>query len=873
MSERITQPQEPTADGQPQDDSACVPPPSATRDFSYHEAAQETATPPESYPQEGLSDASQPIKPQAEAPKTPTLPKATTLSEGKGDSSEPSSGKGMKTDFTDIKTGMVFVVDGSANLHFGESADKLVPSGQAEQEAKPETKSLFEVTTELNLTDVYLPEELSAEAGSYLEVLRKERFLLISCLDEEIAQAAAHTLMQKLDVIEEDRRRLLNFEKYKEGFQYNDIHSFWQMHIDEEQPMAVLLDTFSEQGGTFIGSLLMTAPSSSGEVKQQLSHTQIFMLCIANPRRVAQSSGGNKKLRLPHWEIPFLQTVLSEYAFDQRVEIERRILRQRERGDWSEIDGDFCSEVKSLIKAGKLREEIEAREKSPGSKTVEELFQDWNDLRGTVLYVAAFFPNLYPPEFKEVVERLLGERTTTINDKILKQGEGGVSEVVEVPREKALAELWRETQRELFKAFHLRSVSSRGSGRAIGFEDMSLRVKIREQMEREYSFDLNDQFLRLQKAYILFHPSPRVAEGMTKITAGMMTMYPDYYGEEWLSQMIEAFERRVAHDDLGVLKSVAPTFAEPNVIVITQELFYKRVSDLLRTLLEDTPSPELVEKVLRQLMSRKLYNSVLKIIEKLQFAPAFNELKWVKQLLEQGNIEARARAEDYLYNYLKMFGGRIYQVLCQLDSWLPEEASAPYPARAALRLLVAYCFETVARFSPEDYGSWPTTYRLLAFKTAEAAETNLRLLVRWLFHPETGGILEERGIEGSRRYELLIVWSFILFGKGTEERSGDASLPPRSSARAPAEDATAATQINAAAVQEILLQLVVEATVPAQQKEMLAYWEALNRLMLADIKVLPYTSPLRNELIWKRNQLSDFMTQFKAQREQAGARR
>jgi hypothetical protein len=870
MSEPTIHSQESTADDQPQDDPACAPAPSATRDFTYQEAAQNPATEPDDRLEGALSGNQEPVKADAETPKT-TASAKTSADSDDDDSYEPPTDGGIVTEVKNSGVGMMIAMQGGT-LH--QTIQKLAPPGQEERGAKQEAKSLFDVTTELKLTDVYLPEDLSAKVGSYLEVLRKDRFLLISCLDEEMAQAAAHTLMGRLEAIGEGRRRLLNFEKHREGFQYNNIYSFWKMQIDEEQPMAVLLDTFSEQGRMFTDSLLMDAPSSPEEVKVLLSHKKIFMLCIANPRYVARSSGRAGRVRLSHWEIPFLQTVLSDYDSDQRAEIESRILRQRERKDWSEIDSEFCAQVKDFIKAGKLTDEIEAREISTGSETVEELFHDWNDLRGTVLYVATFFPSLYPPEFKEVVERLLGERKTTVSDKIVKHGEGGVEEVIEVKRERALAEVWRETQRELFKACHLLSVPGRGSGRVIGFEDLSLRGKIREQMEREYSFDLNDQFQRLQKAYMLFHPSPRVAEGLIKISAGMMAMYPDYYGEEWLGQMIEAFERRVARDDMGALKSTAPSFNDPNVIIITRELFYKRVSELLRTLLDDPSAQELVEKILRQLMSRRLYNSVLKIIEQLQFVPAFNELKWVKQLLEQGNVEARVRAEDYLYRYLKMFEGRIYQVLCELDSWLPAEGCAPYPARALLRLLVAYCFETVARFSPEAYGSWPTTYRLLAFKTAEAAEVNLKLLVRWLFHPEMEDILEERGIEGSRRYELLIVWSFILLGKGTEGQvSTRSSSSPRPASPAPADEAPASKQLHAAVVQEILLRQIVEATVPSQQNEMLAYWETLNRLMLTDINVLPYASPLRHELIWKRNQLRDFITQFKAQQSQASARR
>ena len=590
--------------------------------------------------------------------------------------------------------------------------------------------------------------------------------------------AAAHVMMERLDGVEDERKRVLNFETSSEEEFRLRIGSFWEIEVDSQQPTALFIDTISKEGTTFAESLLTTSPSGPGQVKSLLAQRKIYMLCIADPRRVEKTVGSQKALKLPHWDIPFLKIVLKEYDPDGHAELEGQILRQRERGAWSkEDDNQFCEDVKTLIKAGRLREEVERLEDFRQPESVEELFEGWGEPRATVLYTAAFFPGLHPPEFREVVERLLGERTLTVVEKLTRQGEGGATEVTEVRRERALVEVWRETQQDLFKVCRL-SASGRGGARAVGFVYPGMKERVREEFERVHSLYLDDQFQRLEKTSLLFHRSARVAAGALKLTADMMTAYPDYYGEERLAGMIEAFERAAAAGTLGARGPGAADFTAPWGAAMPEELFYKRISELLRAVPGDAESKDLIEKVLRRLMSRKLYGAVLKIIERLQFAPTFNELKWVKQLLEQGNPDAREQTEDYLYNYLKMFAGRFYQVLGELDGWLPEEGRAPYPARTAMCLLVAHLFSTVAKFNPNYYGSWPTPYLLFAFKNAEAAAANLKLLVRWLFHPEMEGTLLERGVDGSTRYQLIVEWSFILLGK-SGARAGEHATAAR----------------------------------------------------------------------------------------------
>jgi hypothetical protein len=873
VSEPPTDTQEPNDDNQLQGGPAGRPAPSGTkRDFDPPDAADAAGT------QLGDDGAREPGNHCAETPKATAPERENREPEEDNDDadSEPTSGSGVTVKVAKSEIKEMYNAETMYQTVF-----KL--SGEEEKGRNEKAKSLLELTTEFRSEGTQLSPVLSGEVEKWFGVLKAEHFLLINCLDGEIAFAAARALMERLDGVEDERKRqLINLEVSTEEQFRLRIGSFWEMEVDSQQPTALFIDAISKEGKPFAESLLTTSPSAPGQVKLLLEQRKIFMLCIADPGHVEKTVGSQKALKLSHWDIPFLQTVLKEYDPDRHAELEARILRQRERGAWrKDDDAAFCEEVKGFVRDRSLPEEVEKRESLSQPESTEKVFEGWSEPRATVLYAAAFFPGLQPPEFREVVERLLGERTLTVIEKVTRQGEGGATEVFESRRERALVEVWRETQQELFKACRL-SAAGKGGALAVSFVHPGMKEKVREEFERDHSLYLDDQFQRLEKTDLLFHRSARVAAGALKLTAKMMAAYPDYYGEEHLAGMIETFERS------------ATDFATSRDADIPGELFYKRVSELLREVLGDTESKDsvervlLVERVLRRLMSRRLFGTVLKIIEKLQFAPAFKELKWVKQLLEQGNAEARAQTEDYLYSYLKMFTGRIYEVLSELDAWLPVEGRAPYPARTVMCLLVAYLFSTVAKFSPNYYGSWPTPYLPLAFKNTEAATANLRLLVRWLFHPEMESALLERGVEGSTRYQLIVAWSFILLGKGTG-RAGEA-------ADGGAASMASAAQPAPAEMQRLLLLEIMAVTGRAQQNDMLAYWEALSRSILADINKLSHpramrlesvlniihrdantTSPpspsLRGELVWKRNRLGELISQFKSLRSAATAKR
>jgi hypothetical protein len=288
--------------------------------------------------------------------------------------------------------------------------------------------------------------------------------------------------------------------------------------------------------------------------------------------------------------------------------------------------------------------------------------------------------------------------------------------------------------------------------------------------------------------------------------------------------------------------------------------FYQTLADLIRAMLEVPRLTELVEDFLRKLLFSKHHDAVLEIVRRLQFAPAFDQFKWLKQLFHQGNQQTRTQAAEYLRGHLKRMGMRVYQALNSLESWLPEADnrspdSYPIPARIALRLVYFYFSETTFRFDRQYFGVWPSSHPLFAFADAASAADNLRLLVSWLFHPGMKAVFtdqrrsEERGTV--RINNLITHWFFILNGRG------DGS--PRESGE---DQTTSGPPFGAQSVSSLLLQEIVCAGNAAQQIALLDHWRGQSQATLRMLSNKSYSSPERQELAWKRDLLVELIASY-----------
>lgn len=781
---------------------------------------------------------------------------------------------------------------------FGNAAQTLIQYyfGQSplkEQSKKEDQRSIVDVTTTLSSS---IPPFVSDDLQRYLDQLKQDRLLLVSCPDGQMALTAANAIVERLQLPEDEQKRLLNFDRAEEESVNLNIYFFLRKEAVTETQTAIIVDAISEKASGFLNSLISAAPSLSMSLADDLRRNELLMLCLVDAPYVenllAESKRElklDKELMFTHWKVPFLRPLLKQSFPLEYEELENKILRQREQLEtWSRDDKEFCDEIKSALKARRLPEELQQREAPPEPIQASSIFKGNDPLQDTVAYVGAFFQDLSPPDFIRVVTLLLGNRMKIALVPAEKKNEEGKTVQVEIQKEIPLAEVWQQSHDSLLDQCHLVTII-KDSTRAVVFDNHRLREHVKEHLERKHAFYLEGQFQCVQKLGLLFDPSARIAENVMRIVIAMAAFSAEDFLIDWLLEIVTELETTLGAGnklsritDNSVFQAVKET--DP---ARARGKIYLRISELLRKILEEEQLKEqlqgVVDNFIQRLMSAKLHASVLEIVRRIKFAPGFDQLKWLRQLLDQGDEDRREQTYEYLYFSVKEMGVRGFRVIESLESWLPKEdrsaQSYSFSNRHALRLLLDLSSETLGNFDPQNYGVWPTTYSLLNFKDAETATQYLKLLSKWLFHPGMKHAFGDFGIEvdiNRLNSALIAEWTFIL----RAPRATAASSAKHSTARpthivtsGAEKQSTPASEIDALTVRNILLQQVIEASDRSQQIEMLAYWDDLKEQMLrlANLFSAFPTSKQYKATVWKRQLVKNLISDFRALQKQTNS--
>lgn len=730
---------------------------------------------------------------------------------------------------------------------------------------KDDERTLIDFTEVLPSKSPSLPEFVFEELQEYLDKLKEDRLVLISCPDEDVAYSAAHALIDGLNLPQGRQRRLLNVDR--------SAGEDWPLSIyylsgkrDSEDEMVVLVDAATERARPFLEPIIRANRLSSAAIQDDLRRNDMYMLCLLDPALLDDGprpdDGGPRpagELKFPCWRIPFLRRLLARYI-EQPEEVERQITAQRADGRWSLNDSQFYYEVKSYLLRRELPAELERRAKTP-QRSPEDIFKGDDPLSATVLYVATYFPNLTAPEFNRLVPLLCGDAAGGADGDAGTRAESGerVGERLQV---------WRAAPDEILKDCSLVTIPLSDETRGVNFSNHNLRDRLREYLERDHNFFLENKFRDVQKLGLIFSPSARVAQSAAQLCVEKAAAYPEYYGSGWLAELVTDFEAALA----GTAPGEAPAWrfiSEPNAVKARKQ-FYQSLAELIRALTEHPQAAEVAENFLQQLLLAKHRGAVLEIVRRLQFAPSFDQFKWLKQLLDQGNQQVREQTSDYLRGHLKRMRGRVYQALSSLESWLPKDARPLHgysvPARHALRLIHAYFRETNSRFDARDFGAWPSAHPLFAFNDAATAAVNLGLLVRLLFHPGMYGVFKEQGVSRTRGVILIngIVtnWFFVLEGRsegGPRGRGGDAGAGE--------------AELDAAAVSNLLLEEIARGVNAGQQAALAAYWRAESERLLKAMSDRPHGGAAWQSSAWRRDLLIGLIRRFEPLRHRTGAGR
>lgn len=739
------------------------------------------------------------------------------------------------------------------------------------QQKDEEEKTLLEFTTVLPSREIAPPAFIADAVSGFLQKLKEERLLLISSPDEDLTISAALAVIDKLGFANHDQKRLLTFDRTLNEQQIPNIYHLRNTGADDTE-IVVLVDAATERAKPFLDSIYYSSKMSLAALRDDLKRNNLYLLCLVEPAKSQTDGPATESARsqvydsrFSYWSIPFLPYLLQLNYPEQHQELERSIVAQRERGWWKADDNEFYYEVRNYIARQELLAAVQAREVSPPPPPPNRVFQGDASVKDLVVYVATFFPNLTPHEFTQIVDLLLSnhdaENKQSIPDATNEKQAGD-----EGAAERLLRKTWRESPDTLLKECHLVTKPIKDS-KGISFTNYKLSENLKEYLENEYCLYLEGKFQRLCALGLLFSPSARIGSAVINQTLEMMLSYSEYYGGRWLAEIVNSFEQTLIPGN-EALRSNSPVWgflpaATPGIV---RRQVYQRVTELVQFMLYDEAAGrerkeeerqrlrELAEELFEQLIMTKNYAALLELIKRLKFAPGFDQFKWLKQLLDRGDPDIRQQVTFYLYGLLNKMDTRIYEVLRSLKSWLPPDDRQPQSysvsAKLALQLLPSYCLHSASRFNEKNFGYWHGQYPLFTFQDIISADTNLKLLTKWLFHVGVENIFRDgrRTNEIGNQINILLTgWFFLLLGRG--EMPADPHYRDRFESL---------QLLDGPTVGQVLLQRIVEDAVPSRLQALVSHWESTNRRMLLELSEYPYTNR-REELTWKRNLIVELL--------------
>jgi hypothetical protein len=815
----------------PSAEATIAPEPQATED-----STGELNVPPlqDSPPQS--ADSSDPTpEPQTPAPPSPAGEGAQTQ--------EPAP---PTTDIRISVSGSTVDAKGNINI-IGVAQGLLDQTGQPKIE---EEKSLYLLTKKRPQGPVELHQSVQAEVDTLVSQLRNTRLMFITCGSRELAIEAGCAATAGLSIANPDQDRLLRYADAAINNLEFRVQSLLE-HLPKEGDTAILVDAYETSAEKFSESIL-NDKAWLNIIKADLESNHLFLVVTVSPK-YARKRLLHVKRNSPfaYWEIPFLRLFLEQNYPDQYEKLEADITQQRTQGIWEEDETEFCQQIISYHETEQLQVVVESGGPKDPETSAATLLKGSSAVEKTVLYTAAFFPEITPLEFCRVVEALLAKRTMSVAAPT--NGSNSSDATVQARTEVALSMVWEEEKDSIFTEWLRETSVTKDSVRVVSLSNSALREPLRRLFEKQHRFYVIDQFKALQERGIFFYPSLRLAENTTRIAVEMAGFYPDEFNEGWIVELVCRLSQHFESDT-----SAAPVGADGMFQFLQSSqpgalnLAFARVSDICCHMLGLPQLKGMVQNSLEHLMKRGYHEETLWLVKQLKFTQDFDELYWLKQLLHRADTRTRYLTYYCLYSYLKRMGSGVYEGLKKIETWLPrtERDFNTYSQfdYFVLRLLIQYSLETVGRFDSKHYGDWPSRYPLFAIKDYETADEHTSLLARWLLHPGIEATLVDLRMGGTRMTligALLAEWTFILLG-------------PRDSA--PADE----NEFSARMLCDLLIRQFASRTDLTQRLELLAYLNRLNHDLLKFLGALSYASELRKEIAWKRNLVSRIITQFKS---------
>lgn len=715
------------------------------------------------------------------------------------------------------------------------------------------TIPLPERSTKLPLFDS--PDQIE----KYFQELKDERILVVNCLDEKIALAAAYTIVEKIENAGRYEKRILTFDSITANRSDLDLDIFFHQKLGQGNSVITFIDLKSQ---IFIDSMFVGAAYAT-IVRRELRANDLMLLGLGKTDITQEDrTGSQSQFHFPQWNIDFLPHLLRQFFPREEAEyFNEKINNQRKSGLWDEDENEseFFGLISNYLRNGisEFRKAVAERDqikngtnktenfKLPEKIKPQDHIKDNTPLQNTIFYVATHFPGLSPLDFSHIVLLLLGDKKTTVDTESRVINENKEIKIVKSQIEKNLSDIWEENPDKAMRGCFLLTNLAEDLSAVVEFSPSFSRNSCKNFLSQSYPMFLRQQFASIQESGILFdfNATKPVIDNVIRISAEMAVSDPTYYGKDWLFGLVVGLKQYL-NIDLEPADEVEQFFQLLAKIELKQvrKQFSARLSELIREMLKQPHLRNMVRSFLNDLIKTQYGDIALEIVveitKRLQFAPHFDPLFWLKRFLDQGDEDTRNEAYIALLKLARKRGFRIYEVLKIISSWLPEPSkkTTRYSLSEgyALAFIIHYCISL--RFKIENYGEWPPSYPLFATLKEDEESTEsvpeLNFLIQWLFHPGMKAVFDDLTVDIIYIIaDLVEEWITILYGFEKE-----------------------AMHAGVIALSEDLLKLIVAGSEDKQQKELLRRWQRKPALYLNAIKHLSRTSENAKKYLEEKEQ-------------------
>lgn len=560
--------------------------------------------------------------------------------------------------------------------------------------------------------------------------LLEEHITMLSCVDDEVCNAIMYTFLQENGL--SDKKQYIIHIEQSDNVSMNQLYSH---DLCGEQEAIFILRILDSN----LDCSIHNNPPWMWNTKNKLNDEKRYFIFLVNPTSVDTYSILGKNNTLHCWNIDFLPHLLSKYFESNEISLLcDKILFQKRLKLWDNgesSDTYFYNLVRSFLDRGKITflHEVELRNEFQEGDDVEHFKEtrlkkiNLNELLETelhvmVAFVATFFSDSTWGEFEKLLTFFIAEETQEVEKSRTTQTDAGdlksFIEKIEVP----LLDIWKREGDHIFERCNLAVSSSSEESHYVTFKDPYMAEELKRYFESKPVF-LSRCFRAIYERGLLFEKlSPHLGDSLTQFYARMAVRSHGQLQSGWLMEHLTAGLNAIGSNPSEQSHVMDQRMAFINLIKYhqkSQHILYPRIAGILRELLNFESQKDAVDSFLRnliQLNDPSALPLILRVARRLSYAPEFDWLKFIKQIIEQGKDNSRLLAYGALLLYAQQNAHNILDLLEQLDTWLPKTKVDTFtPSQTvAIQLAFDYTIKSTDSLSASSYGYWPSRYPLFS---------------------------------------------------------------------------------------------------------------------------------------------------------------